>query len=110
PTSAASPPSRPPAARPATSKPPPLPGVRRITADARPSRRGGGGEGGGGGGGEGGAWGLWAAGHFLVDFCQGVVPALLPFLVADGSLSYTDAGGPVLPAAAAPPAPHTLFG
>src|SRR5262245_49299612 len=32
-----------------------------------------------------------AAGHFLADLCQGTVPALLPFLVAERGFSYTAA-------------------
>jgi FSR family fosmidomycin resistance protein-like MFS transporter len=34
---------------------------------------------------------LLALGHFLIDFCQGVVPALVPFLVAERNFSYTAA-------------------
>jgi MFS transporter, FSR family, fosmidomycin resistance protein len=39
------------------------------------------------------AIGLLAAGHFSVDMCQAMVPALLPFLVASRHLSFAAAGG-----------------
>ena len=31
---------------------------------------------------------LLSLGHFLIDFCQGVVPALVPFLVVERHFSY----------------------
>ncbi len=34
---------------------------------------------------------LLSLGHFLIDFCQGVVPALVPFLVVERHFSYTAA-------------------
>jgi hypothetical protein len=42
-----------------------------------------------------------AAGHFLIDLCQGTVPALLPFLVAERHFSYTAAASLVFAISAA---------
>lgn len=36
--------------------------------------------------------GTLAAGHACADLCQGAVPALVPFLVADRGLSYAQTG------------------
>ncbi|MFC7587435.1 hypothetical protein ACFQYP_29810 [Nonomuraea antimicrobica] len=41
---------------------------------------------------------LLAAGHATVDFYQGAVPALVPFLVADRGYGYVAASGIVLAA------------
>jgi FSR family fosmidomycin resistance protein-like MFS transporter len=49
-------------------------------------------------------------GHAAVDFTQGVIPALLPALVARFSLSYTAAGGLVLAVTAASSVTQPLFG
>jgi hypothetical protein len=37
---------------------------------------------------------LSSLGHLLIDFCQGAVPALLPFMVVERLLSHTPAAGP----------------
>ncbi|MFZ0218449.1 MAG: MFS transporter, partial [Candidatus Dormiibacterota bacterium] len=42
------------------------------------------------------ALGLLAIGHLSADFCQGTVPAMLPFLVQERHLSYAAAAGLVL--------------
>ena len=42
-----------------------------------------------------------SAGHFLIDLCQGTVPALLPFLVAERHFSYTAAASLVFAISAA---------
>ena len=34
---------------------------------------------------------LFSMGHFSVDWCQGAVPALLPYFIAQYGLSYQDA-------------------
>ncbi len=49
-------------------------------------------------------------GHAAVDFSQGVLPALLPALVARFSLSYAAAGGLVLAATVASSVTQPLFG
>ncbi len=49
-------------------------------------------------------------GHFLIDFCQGVVPALLPFLVAERGFSYTAAAGLVFALSATSSVIQPLFG
>src|SRR5947209_6319016 len=54
--------------------------------------------------------GLLTTGHFLVDFCQGMVPSLLPFLVADLGLSYQAAGGLVLATSASSSFVQPAFG
>jgi FSR family fosmidomycin resistance protein-like MFS transporter len=36
---------------------------------------------------------LLASGHLWIDFCQGSIPALLPFFVSDLHISYAAAGG-----------------
>src|SRR4051794_1994413 len=51
-----------------------------------------------------------AAGHFLTDLCQGTVPALLPFLVAERHFSYTAAAGLVFAISAASSVVQPLFG
>jgi FSR family fosmidomycin resistance protein-like MFS transporter len=51
-----------------------------------------------------------AAGHFLCDLCQGTVPALLPFLVAERGFSYTAAAGLVFAISAASSVVQPLFG
>lgn len=35
---------------------------------------------------------LFSLGHFSVDWCQGAIPALLPYFIAHYGLSYQDAG------------------
>ena len=42
--------------------------------------------------------GVLSGGHCSVDLCQGAVPALLPFLIADRHYSYAAAGMLVLAA------------
>jgi MFS transporter, FSR family, fosmidomycin resistance protein len=54
--------------------------------------------------------GVLALGHMLVDSCQGAVPALLPFLVAQRGYSYAAASGLVLAATAASSVIQPLFG
>lgn len=54
--------------------------------------------------------GLLTTGHFLVDLSQGMVPALLPFLMADLHLSYAAAGGLVLATSAASSVVQPAFG
>lgn len=49
-------------------------------------------------------------GHFLIDFCQGVVPALLPFLVAERGFSYTAAASLVFALSATSSVVQPLFG
>ena len=49
-------------------------------------------------------------GHFLIDFCQGVVPALLPFLVAERGFSYTAAASLVFAISATSSVVQPLFG
>ena len=51
-----------------------------------------------------------SAGHFLTDLCQGTVPALLPFLVAERHFSYTAAAGLVFAISAASSVVQPLFG
>jgi FSR family fosmidomycin resistance protein-like MFS transporter len=51
-----------------------------------------------------------ALGHFLIDFCQGVVPALVPFLVADRHFSYTAAASLVFAISATSSVVQPLFG
>jgi FSR family fosmidomycin resistance protein-like MFS transporter len=53
---------------------------------------------------------LLSTGHFLIDFCQGVVPALLPFLVAERGFSYTAAAGLVFALSATSSVVQPLFG
>lgn len=54
--------------------------------------------------------GLLAGGHFSADFCQGCVPALLPFLVRDRHLSYAAAAGLVLAQTISSSVLQPLFG
>jgi MFS transporter, FSR family, fosmidomycin resistance protein len=51
-----------------------------------------------------------ALGHTMVDACQGAVPALLPFLVAQRGYSYAAASGLVLAATVASSVIQPLFG
>jgi FSR family fosmidomycin resistance protein-like MFS transporter len=51
-----------------------------------------------------------SSGHMAVDFAGGVLPALLPFLVAEWDLSYTYAGGLILASALAASVVQPLFG
>jgi len=53
---------------------------------------------------------LLALGHFLIDFCQGVVPALVPFLVAERHFSYTAAASLVFAISATSSVVQPLFG
>ena len=56
------------------------------------------------------AIGLLSLGHFLIDFCQGVVPALVPFLVAERHFSYTAAASLVFAISATSSVVQPLFG
>ena len=49
-------------------------------------------------------------GHFLIDFCQGVVPALVPFLVIERHFSYTSAAALVFAISATSSVVQPLFG
>jgi FSR family fosmidomycin resistance protein-like MFS transporter len=49
-------------------------------------------------------------GHFLIDFCQGVVPALLPFLVAERGISNAAAASLVFALSATSSVVQPLFG
>ena len=40
--------------------------------------------------------GVLAFGHLTVDSCQGMVPALMPFLIAERGYSYAQAGSLML--------------
>jgi FSR family fosmidomycin resistance protein-like MFS transporter len=51
-----------------------------------------------------------SVGHFLIDFCQGVVPALLPFLVAERRFSYTAAASLVFAISVTSSVVQPLFG
>jgi MFS transporter, FSR family, fosmidomycin resistance protein len=53
---------------------------------------------------------LLSMGHFLIDFCQGVVPALVPFLVVDRHFSYTAAASLVFAISATSSVVQPLFG
>ena len=53
---------------------------------------------------------LLSLGHFLIDFCQGVVPALVPFLVVDRQFSYAAAAGLVFAISATSSVVQPLFG
>ncbi|WP_233515528.1 MFS transporter [Marinitenerispora sediminis] len=53
---------------------------------------------------------LLAVGHSCVDFYQGAVPALVPFLVAERSLDYAAAAGIVLAASLLSSVVQPLFG
>ena len=51
-----------------------------------------------------------SAGHLATDFANGVLPAMLPFLVSRFDLSYLQAGGLVFASAAASSLVQPLFG
>src|SRR5262245_1711822 len=53
---------------------------------------------------------LLALGHFLIDFCQGVVPALVPLLVSERHFSYPAAAGLVFAISATSSVVQPLFG
>jgi MFS transporter, FSR family, fosmidomycin resistance protein len=53
---------------------------------------------------------LLALGHFLIDFCQGVVPALVPFLVEGRHYSYMVAASLVFAISATSSVVQPLFG
>ncbi len=53
---------------------------------------------------------LLALGHFLIDFCQGVVPALVPFLVTERHFSYAAAASLVFAISATSSVVQPLFG
>jgi FSR family fosmidomycin resistance protein-like MFS transporter len=54
--------------------------------------------------------GVLAAGHMMVDSCQGAVPALLPFLVSQRGYSYAAASGLVLAATVSSSIIQPFFG
>ena len=56
------------------------------------------------------ALGLLGAGHLSADFCQGALPAMLPFLIAERHLSYVLAAGLVLGQTAASSVVQPVFG
>lgn len=51
-----------------------------------------------------------AAGHLCIDICQGAVPALLPFLIAERHLSYAAAASLVLATSLASSVIQPVFG
>ena len=53
---------------------------------------------------------LLALGHFLIDFCQGIVPALVPFLVEGRHFSYTVAASLVFAMSATSSVVQPVFG
>jgi MFS transporter, FSR family, fosmidomycin resistance protein len=53
---------------------------------------------------------LLSLGHFLIDFCQGVVPALVPFLVDERKFSYAMAASLVFAISATSSIVQPLFG
>jgi MFS transporter, FSR family, fosmidomycin resistance protein len=53
---------------------------------------------------------LLSLGHCLIDFCQGVVPALVPFLVIDRHFSYAAAASLVFAISATSSVVQPLFG
>jgi MFS transporter, FSR family, fosmidomycin resistance protein len=53
---------------------------------------------------------LLSLGHFLIDFCQGVVPALLPFMVVERHFSYTAAASLVFALSITSSVVQPLFG
>ena len=53
---------------------------------------------------------LLSLGHFLIDFCQGVVPALVPFLVIERQFSYAMAASLVFAISATSSIVQPLFG
>jgi MFS transporter, FSR family, fosmidomycin resistance protein len=56
------------------------------------------------------ALGFLSAGHLASDFCQGAVPALVPFFIARRGYSYSDATALVLAATAGSALAQPLFG
>lgn len=56
------------------------------------------------------ALGLLSAGHLASDFCQGAVPALVPFLIAQRGYTYSDATALVLAATVGSALAQPLFG
>lgn len=54
--------------------------------------------------------GVLALGHMMVDACQGAVPALLPFLVAQRGYSYAAASGLILAATVSSSVIQPFFG
>ena len=53
---------------------------------------------------------LLSLGHFLIDLCQGVVPALVPFLVIERQFSYAMAASLVFAISATSSIVQPLFG
>ena len=53
---------------------------------------------------------LLSLGHFLIDFCQGVVPALVPFLVVERRFTYAMAASLVFAISATSSIVQPLFG
>jgi FSR family fosmidomycin resistance protein-like MFS transporter len=53
---------------------------------------------------------LLSVGHFLIDLCQGIVPALVPFLVEGRAFSATEAAGLVFAISATSSVVQPLFG
>jgi FSR family fosmidomycin resistance protein-like MFS transporter len=53
---------------------------------------------------------LLSVGHFLIDFCQGVVPALLPFMIVERRFSYTAAASLVFAISVTSSVVQPLFG
>jgi MFS transporter, FSR family, fosmidomycin resistance protein len=53
---------------------------------------------------------LLSLGHFLIDFCQGIVPALVPFLVVERRFSYAMAASLVFAISATSSIVQPLFG
>jgi FSR family fosmidomycin resistance protein-like MFS transporter len=53
---------------------------------------------------------LLSASHMLTDLNQGALPAILPFLIAEGNLSYTAAAGLIFAASFASSIIQPLFG
>jgi FSR family fosmidomycin resistance protein-like MFS transporter len=53
---------------------------------------------------------LLSLGHFLIDFCQGVVPALVPFLVIERHFSYAMAASLVFAISVTSSVVQPLFG
>jgi FSR family fosmidomycin resistance protein-like MFS transporter len=53
---------------------------------------------------------LLSLGHFLIDFCQGVVPALVPFLVIERNFSFAMAASLVFAISATSSVVQPLFG
>lgn len=53
---------------------------------------------------------LLSLGHFLIDFCQGVVPALVPFLVIERQFSYAMAASLVFAISSTSSVVQPLFG